>query len=89
VTGASVPADAQKEALTSEADRRGITPPDRFVVPDRGLWESGYAAEAGRSVLPIARTLDDAIATVRPFIDALLDGSATGRWDPARREWAT
>lgn len=89
VTGASVPADAQRAALASEADRRGITLPARFDVPDRALWESGYAAEAKRSVLPIAPTLDEAIETVQPFVDALLDGSASGRWDPERKEWVT
>jgi hypothetical protein len=88
-TGASVPAEAQITALTSEAARRGLTLPGHFDVPDRALWESGYAAEARRSVLPIAQTLDEAIETVRPFIDALLDGSALGRWDSTRREWAT
>lgn len=89
VTGASVPADAQRAALASEADRRGITLPDHFDVPDHALWKSGYAAEAKRSVLPIAPTLDDAIETVRPFVDGLLDGSASGQWDPERREWTT
>ncbi len=87
VTGASVSADAQTAALGSEADRRGITLPGSFAVPDRDLWLSGYAAEANRSLLPMARTLDDALAAVVPFIDPLLDDSARGRWDPAHREW--
>ncbi len=38
---ASVRANAQTAALTSEADRRGIALPDRFIVPDRGLWDAG------------------------------------------------
>jgi hypothetical protein len=87
VTGASVSADAQMAALASEADRRGITLLRTFAVPDRNLWQSGYAAEASRSFLPMARSLDDALAAVVPFIDPLLDGSARGRWDPARRAW--
>jgi len=87
--GASVTAEAQLTALRSVAERRGIAPPARFRVPDRALWEPGYAAEAGRSLLSVARTLDDALATVAPFLDPLLDWSAAGRWDPERRRWIT
>ena len=87
--GASVAAEPQLTALRSVADRRGIALPRRFSVPDRALWEPGYAAEAGRSLLPVARTLDDALATVVPFLDPLLDGSAAGRWDPEDRQWTT
>jgi hypothetical protein len=76
-------------ALRSEADRRGITLPVRFRVPDRALWERGYAAEAGRSLLPVAHTLDEALATVTPFLDPLLEGSVAGSWDPEQRRWTT
>ncbi len=87
VTGASVAARSQMTALRSEIARRGITLPDEFRVPDRELWERGYAAEANRSVLPIAGTLDEALAVVRPFLNPLLAGNAAGRWDPARGRW--
>ena len=89
VTQASVPAADQFAALTSEARRRGISLPARFTVPDRALWESGYAAEAQRSLLASAQTLDEAIVIVTPFIDPLLDTSAEGVWDPASGRWAT
>ena len=89
VLTASVDAAPQLTALGSEADRRGVALPARFSVPDRSLWERGYAAEAGRSLLPIAHTLDDALATVSPFLDPLLNGSAAGTWDPERSEWST
>ncbi|HLY85661.1 MAG TPA: hypothetical protein VKO84_04000, partial [Gaiellaceae bacterium] len=56
-------------------------------VPDRASWEAGYAREAERSLLPHAKTLDDALVAVRPFIDPLLDGSANGSWDHAGRRW--
>jgi len=85
--GTSVAAEAQLMALRSVADRRGIALPARFRVPDRALWEPGYAAEAGRSLLPAALTLDDALATVVPLLNPLLDGSAHGKWDPERRRW--
>lgn len=85
--GASVDSKDQFTALSSQAERRGIALPARFDVPDRALWERGYAAEAGRSLLTTARTLDEALAIVGPFLDPLLDASAAGRWDAAQRRW--
>jgi hypothetical protein len=87
VIGASVPAEPQMSALESEATRRDIALPDRFRVPQRELWERGYAAEANRSFLPTAHTLDQALAIVSPFLDSLLSRTATGRWDPLRTSW--
>jgi hypothetical protein len=87
VMGASVAAEMQMSALASEAARRGIALPDRFRVPEHDLWERGYAAEAGRSLLPLAHTLEAALAVVCPFLDPLLSRAASGRWDPARRSW--
>jgi Nucleotidyl transferase AbiEii toxin, Type IV TA system len=77
---ASVDAKPQMAALRSEAERRGLRLPARFTVPDRAMWERGYAAEAERSLLSTARTLDEALAVVAPFLDPLLDGSAQGAW---------
>ena len=89
VLAASVNAEAQIAALRSEAQRRGLRLSERFAVPDRGLWEPGYGAEAGRSLLPTARTLDEALATVTPFLDPLLGGAAHGRWDPRNARWTS
>jgi hypothetical protein len=85
--GATVDAASQMRALKSEAGRRDVTLPDRFDVPDRKLWESGYSAEARRSLLPIAHDLDEALDVVRPFLDPLLDGTAQGTWDAEARGW--
>ncbi len=87
VTVASVEAVAQTAALLSEAKRRDVALPRSFDVPDRGLWEPGYAAEARRSLLAAARTLDEALRSVRPFLDPLFDGGAAGRWDPKAGRW--
>lgn len=87
VTGASVAAGPQLVALASEAQRRDVVLPSRFDAPDRPLWEPGYAAEAARSLLPTARTLDDALAVVRPCLDPLLAGTAAGTWDPDAGRW--
>jgi hypothetical protein len=89
VRGASVSAAAQLRALASEADRRDVQLPPRFAAPDRALWEAGYAREAARSRLPLARTLDEALAVVSRFIDPLLEGTAAGTWHPASQEWRT
>jgi hypothetical protein len=85
--GASIDAREQIRALTSEAERRGIVLPETFDVPDRALWESGYAAEARRSLLATAHTLDEALAVVRPFVDPVLVGTARGTWDHERGAW--
>ncbi|WP_186356131.1 nucleotidyl transferase AbiEii/AbiGii toxin family protein [Streptomonospora sp. PA3] len=83
-----VAADIQLDALRSEAQRRGLTLPPRFTVPDRQLWERGFAAEARRAValLPTA-TLDGALAIAAPFLDPLLDGTAAGTWNPRTALW--
>lgn len=87
VTEASVEAVAQTAALLSEAKRRDVTLPRSFDVPDRGLWEPGYAAEARRSLLTSAHTLDEALATIRPFLDPLFHSGAVGHWDPTAGRW--
>jgi hypothetical protein len=88
VEGASIRASDQIAALKSEAARRGVVLPETFNVPDRTLWEGGYHAEANRSLLPTAHILDEALAVVRPFVDPLLSGTASGTWDHERRAWA-
>lgn len=87
VTEASIEAEPQMAALASEAERRRIKLPRQFSVPAPDLWERGYAAEAGRSLLPVARTLDEALAIVSPFLDPLLDGTARGTWEPKEARW--
>jgi hypothetical protein len=89
VAGATVEAEGQRAALASEFQRRGLTLPGVFNVPDRPLWLTGYAAEARRSLLDRARTLDDALAIVQPFVDPILDGTASGSWDWQQQRWAS
>jgi hypothetical protein len=73
----------------SEFQRRGLLLPETFDVPDRRLWEAGYAAEARRSLLTTGRTLDKALPIVRRFVDPLLNGTASGAWDQGLQEWRT
>lgn len=89
VTAARIEAGPQRRALDSEVERRGLILPRHFDAPDRMLWGPGYAAEAGRSLLPVAHTLDAALAIVRPFVDPLLDRSATGAWNPDLAVWSS
>lgn len=86
-TEAAVDAGSQSAALASEASRRGLQLPAAFDVPDRTLWEPGYRAEAKRSLLDVALRLDDALATVKPFLDPILNGTALGVWRPGASEW--
>jgi len=51
------------------------------------MWQAGYAAEARRAYGFQVRTLDEALAIVSPFVNALLDGSAAGSWNPLKRSW--
>lgn len=88
VTGAELNAGPSRLSLVSEAARRGVILPAQFDVPDRELWERGYAAEARRSVLRAGTTLDEALAIVRPCVDALLAGTATGTWHAGAVRWA-
>jgi hypothetical protein len=88
VTEVSIDARAQHAALKAEAAHRGIILPFRFQVPDQSLWMTGYENEARRSLLLLAKSLDEALAIFRPFIDALLDGSAVGQWDPISLQWS-
>lgn len=89
ISAVTVNAAAQQKALRSETKRRGLVLPEGFDVPDRALWERGYAAEARRSLLTLAHTLDQALAIILPFVDALLDGTATGHWNPKTQRWET
>jgi hypothetical protein len=89
VLSAAVHVDASSAlaALHSEARRRGLRLPARFRAPDVNLWTPGYAAEARRCYGYIPATLDAAVAAVSPFLNPLLDGSATGSWDPIGQRW--
>lgn len=84
---ATVAASLQREALVKEGRRRGLSLPKRFDVPDRQMWEQGYRAEARRTTGLDEANLDAALTTVTPFLNPLLEGTATGSWDPLTQTW--
>lgn len=81
-------ADSQQQALESETEQRSLILPGQFDVPDHQLWDTGYRAEARRSLLTIAGTLDEATGIVRPFADPLLKRTAAGLWEPTTGRWS-
>lgn len=85
---ATVAASLQSKALVKEGRRRGLSLPRTFDVPDRQMWGQGYRAEARRTTGLAETDLDSALAAVVPFLDPILDDTATGRWDPVARAWA-
>ncbi|HEY4916902.1 MAG TPA: nucleotidyl transferase AbiEii/AbiGii toxin family protein [Solirubrobacteraceae bacterium] len=87
--GASLDAEQQLRSLRSEAERRSVTLPHIFDIPDRALWESGYRREVAESVLTNANTLNEALAIVRPFVNPLLQGTAGGRWEHEHGRWTS
>ena len=87
-SAASVEAQAQIVALRSEAKRRGVELASAFAVPDPEAWKRGYEAEAARSLLEVAATLEEALELMVRFADPLLDGSARGVWDPSAGTWS-
>jgi hypothetical protein len=89
LTGASIDAERQECALRSEFARRGLDFPTVFDVPDRETWERGYRAEYARSILPIARNLDEALSLVKAFFDPLFAGTAHGTWSRDALDWIT
>ena len=79
---ATVGAEDLQVALASEAGRRGLQLPRAFPRPNAPGWRAGYARVVARAAWPVEKDLDAAWDTVRAFIDPVLGGAATGRWNP-------
>lgn len=84
----TIAADDLRRALASEVRRRRLQLPPRLLSPEAAGWRAGYARVA-RDVpgLP-ERDLEAALATVRRFLDPVLDGTAAGTWDPRDLAWS-
>lgn len=64
--------------------------PDRFTLPDRRSWASGYLAEAkrARGLGERYRTLDQAEAFAERFISPLLADDPPATWDRTHGSWS-
>lgn len=84
----TIAADGLRRALESEVRRRELQLPPGLPSPEADGWRAGYARVA-RDVpgLP-ERDLDGALATVRRFLDPVLDGTASGSWNPSGLTWS-
>lgn len=81
-------ANAAMAATDSERERRDLALPRAFDVPDRSLWARGYA-NAARDVPGLTeKDVDAALAIAKQLVDPILDGSATGIWQPRSQSWA-
>jgi hypothetical protein len=74
-------------ALASEANRRGLTLPDRLTMPTGTDWPSGYARVAREASQLSERDLASAVETVARFIDPALAETARGQWDSEALRW--
>lgn len=75
------------KAIRSEAKRRHIELPEKFVVPKSNDWPAGYSRVA-RDVPGLSeRDLRTAVTAASRFLDAILSGQARGHWDPTSLCW--
>jgi Nucleotidyl transferase AbiEii toxin, Type IV TA system len=82
-----VEADALVVALASEVGRRGLELPDRLPSLTGSGWPAGYARVARDAPGLAERDLRAAMSTVGRFIDPVLSGDASGRWDSRTLRW--
>jgi hypothetical protein len=80
-----------RTALVSEHRRRALPEAGKFDVPDRALWDGGYAKAASRAPdLDGFRTLEPAVTLAKAFLDPVLTAErTTGTWDPAAARWTS
>lgn len=79
-------ADELRTALLSEYEHRGLAVPVIVEAPD-GSWEAGYAREAAKVPHLDQQTLAEALAVANGLLAPVLDGTASGFWDPAEQLW--
>lgn len=75
-------------AVTGEQHRRGITIPQELPLPSHA-WTAGYRKQAAstNAVPQDLRTSAAALEQLVAFARPLLDGTATGTWDPGTKQW--
>ena len=86
VTTQCVDADLMRLALSSEQRRRGIDPGGTLELPSAD-WRDGFEKIVSEAPGVPQLDADAAIVLVRRFVDPILDGSASGLWDPQELLW--
>ncbi len=76
-----------RHALQSERTRRNLILPTAFPLPAAPGWRQGYQTSARDARNIVETNLERGLETVRRFINPVLDGTATGVWDPELLEW--
>jgi predicted nucleotidyltransferase component of viral defense system len=82
---AEIEADSLREALARTFATRGRQALPKTLPAAPASWEAPYgrlAADVG-----VETDLTSAVGQAQAFLDALLVGTATGRWDPAQQRW--
>jgi hypothetical protein len=83
-----VRADDLGAAFASERLRRDLPMVGELVIPDEGLWRTGYRTVA-RDIPGLSeKTLAEALPLAKSFVDPVLGGRTTGdAWSPAALAW--
>ena len=81
-----VDAGLLREALSSEHRGRGIASDEPLQLPS-AAWREGYEKIANATPNYPPLDADDAVEIVRGFVGPVLDGSATGMWNPRALKW--
>jgi hypothetical protein len=82
-----VRADDLAAAFASERLRRDLSKVDELAVPDEDLWRTGYRTVAWDVPGVVEKTLADALALAKSFVDPVLAGTAGSTWDPTVLAW--
>lgn len=80
-------ADRLRESLDTTFSRRERQPLPTKLPPPPASWTNPYARAAVDVGLPT--DLGIAHADAATFLDPLLAGTTTGRWNPAQKRWTT
>jgi len=79
-------AERLKQALTSTFHSRDRRPLPTSRPPPPSAWTEPYAVQARE--VDVAADLHAAHTQAARFIDPVLQGTATGRWNPTERRWS-
>jgi hypothetical protein len=82
----SLDADQLTAAVRLGAAHRGLTLPRHLSVPDTPLWRRGYPDRAHETPSAIP-DFDAAVTLVAELLDPILNGAATGTWNPHTSQW--